>query len=177
MENQTSKLRPLHVNLVTCSYTPISKNLRKHPELTPVQKLFLMDILEFQVMGGNLPYLSVRVFAQENGYTEKTVRKHINDLIEAGRLLKFDQKRRDLPCEYLITTEFLAELGYEPISRKSSSETVEEKEVQSKSRNFNPFANSFDDKTSTSEPTMKVSMNKEALMELEEMIRNGESPF
>ena len=175
MENQTSKLRPLHVNLVTCSYTPISKNLRKHSNLTPVQKLFLMDILEFQVIGGNLLYLSVRVFAQENGYTEKTVRKHINDLIEAGRLLKFDQKRRDLPCEYLITTDFLAELGYEPISRKPSSEEINES--QTNSRNFNPFANPINDKPSTSEPTMKVSMNKEALMELEEMIRNGESPF
>lgn len=175
MENQTSKLRPLTVNLVKSSYTPISKLLRKHPDLTPIQKLFLMDILEFQVMGGRTPYLSIRVFSQENGYTEKTVRKHINELIDSNKLLKFEQKRRDLPCEYLITTEFLSELGYEPISRKPTTEEVEEPITNE--RNFNPFANTKDDVFPTSEPTMNIQMNEAALRELESFVRKGESPF
>lgn len=174
MENQ-NKLRPLRVNAAITSYTPISRNLRKHKDLTALQKLFLMEVLEFQVMGGQMPYVSVRCFASEFGWSEKTIRTHIKDLVEKGRLLKFEQKRKDIPCDYLITTEFLEELGYVPLSRDLSSEVeeskevVEDKEVLPQKRDFNAFANPINE---------LGGMNKEAAKELKQWIRSkGEAPF
>lgn len=141
------KLRKLYFDPTVCRNIPISDKIFTLDNLTLSQRFFILEILRFQVLGGDLPYLSQSGFCTKNKIGRDRLRSEINNLIERKILIKFKQKDITTPCEFLLTHEFIQELGYtleerkkadteEPESSKAEPETVDYSEEQKRTDLF-----------------------------------------
>lgn len=123
------KLRKLYFDPTVSRSIQISDKLFTMDGLTWSQRLFLMEILRFQVMGGDHPYLSQSQFATKNKIGRDRVRAEIKDLIDRNMLIKYKQKDVTSACEFILTLDFLTELGY-TLEERKKPDTVEQPIVE-----------------------------------------------
>lgn len=171
MNTAETKLRPLIVDTEKGRYFPLTYALLTSPRLSIVQRQFIMEILSFQIMGGDRPFMSQVDFAKRNGVSRTTTISSIDKLVDDGILWKFPQQGKKQACRYLITPDFLSEVGYEPVGTKfaqSEDGDLGNTEVEVIEEEFVEEVGISDD---------EIEEAKLIKRELEKYERSNESPF
>lgn len=113
-----NNLPNLSMDTVVSRHFQLSVKLLEMDNLSLLQRVWLLEILSFQVMGGELPYLSIQAFAKKHKVGRNTISSNIEDLIGRNILWKYKQQDEGLACQYQINPEFLKWLGYKPEGKK-----------------------------------------------------------
>lgn len=123
MENQTN-LPSLKADTAISRHVQVSTKILTLPNLNTAQRLWLIEVLSYQVMGGELPYLSMSQFATRNKMSPDTISKHITSMVDRNIIWKYGQKADGLACQYQINPDFLKDMGYVPDNQKRKVNVV-----------------------------------------------------
>jgi hypothetical protein len=102
------------------AYAQISEKLLNLKGVTPTQHLFIIKVAMLQ-MRRKSPFVCQKDFVSDhNGKpSSTTLTKEINNLIERGIISKYGVIKEGLARNFLLSDEFMIEMGYKPVGDKS----------------------------------------------------------
>ena len=102
------------------AYAQISEKLLNLKGVTPTQHLFIIKVAMLQ-MRRKAPFVCQKDFVSDhNGKpSSTTLTKEINNLIQRGIISKYGVIKEGLARNFLLSDEFMIEMGYKPVGDKT----------------------------------------------------------
>lgn len=104
-------MKKMYIDVNQTNLINVSRVLLQRSDLTWQQKLFLIEIVDYQAKS-KIPYLSQTQFAKSNNISTDTVSRHLTKLYERDIISNLGQVADGLACEFYISGWFMKELGY-----------------------------------------------------------------
>ncbi|XGI80656.1 hypothetical protein ACED16_02490 [Enterobacter hormaechei] len=115
------------------AYAQISEKLLNLKGVTPTQHLFIIKVAMHQ-MRRKSPFVCQKDFVSDhNGKpSSTTLTKEINEIIQRGIISKYGVIKEGLARNFLLSDEFMIEMGYKPVGDKTVIHDVSVKESSKK---------------------------------------------